>query len=171
MSPSVTARMSELVLQGAAEGREYGLLLFGRKGRVTDCVEVPPGDGGSVELKSRAQEGIVREWVGRGFEFVGDFNNHPGNAAVSEGRPLEARDLWPSLGDRRAYYVVHARDEVVGDGLLSQRIREARWDLDVQPLDFIGGLVEGRVVLAAFEMKPYGKGTLYTAKPRPIKLS
>ncbi|MBM3308640.1 MAG: hypothetical protein FJY77_00130 [Candidatus Altiarchaeales archaeon] len=164
---AVTREMARLVNENHMKG-ECGLLLFGTAGTITEFVEVPKGDESSLpSLLSKESEKVVRGKMAAGRDFIGVFHNHPG-VAVAEGKPLSLDSLWPSQGDRFAYY------DAFGTNLLDPAIprdqvtMEKRWDLKANPLYMIGGkMPDGRVCIIAHEMK-YRGGMLFTSEPRPL---
>jgi hypothetical protein len=173
IEPHVLRRIVELTEQGAKERREYGMLLFGRNGAVTDFVDGFVGMERGVDLRNREVEAVVREWLARGYEFIGYYHNHAvSGLAREEGREMNEADLRVSLDDRSSYYTAHGEDTLFPE----DREFPLRWDVKVRPLEFIGGLLPGnRLAVGAHRMEAFREeGELtktYLAKPVPITLA
>ncbi len=170
VAPSVLLKMAELIERGAVnrDDQEFGLLLFGHKGVVTDFVDGFEGDANSVDLRSKKSLEIVKEWLAKEFEFIGYFHNHPASEDIrkSKREQMEKNDLRVSWQDMKSYYVAHGDDVLAPDDIDS----EDRWDIRVQPLDFIGGILDGKMVISAFKMEKRGP-TLYLGKETPVAIA
>ncbi|MBI1977706.1 MAG: LOG family protein, partial [Candidatus Omnitrophica bacterium] len=157
VAPRVIHKMVELIKLGAKQQREYGLLLFGREGKATHFKGGFIGDDHSIVFRTRQSEKIVKQWMAKGFRFIGYFHTHPSSEDTNKtGRPMEIKDLRVSSKDKQSYYAAHGQDRLKSD----HPTLPYRWNLKVNPLEFIGGLLPDRtIVIGAHQMRSFFKET------------